>query len=63
MEIETLCLTLSTLYKSLIKLRVQEASFSNFQLTCYHIDYCLNALNLEGKELIFETGQNANFMQ
>ena len=37
------------LYESLGKLRVEEASFTNFQLACYHRDYCLKALNLEGK--------------
>lgn len=51
------------LYESLGKLRVQEAAFANFQLACYHRDCCFKALNLEGKELTFEKGQNANFQQ
>lgn len=51
------------LYGSLGKLRVQEAAFANFQLACYHRDCCFKALNLEGKKLTFEKGQNANFQQ
>lgn len=51
------------LYGSMGKLRVQEVAFANFQLACYHRDCCFKALNLEGKVLTFEKGQNANFQQ
>ena len=34
-----------------------------FNIVCYHREFYLKDLNLEGKELIFEKGKNANFLQ
>eukprot|EP01018_Ginkgo_biloba_P018774 Gb_32188 [translate_table: standard] len=51
------------LYESLGALRGQEAAFAHFQLACYHRDCCLKALNLGGKEILSEKGENANFQQ